>query len=147
MSWFWSKFSLFKKCRTIKISRIYTISLAKISTCWVCVLDHWLNYSVEAKTRIRNSLINCRFVKLFINYHRVAKANFIFCITCSSIWLSADHLIHISSSCIYNTWLWNSTMATTILLHYLILFRLGFSDYILLVLNWLWCCRSSYHTY
>jgi hypothetical protein len=60
--------------------------------------------------------------------------------------LSTNHLIHISSSCINNTWLWNSTMAIAILLNYLILFRLSFSHYILLISNWLRCCWSCYHS-
>lgn len=141
-----SKFSMFEKCRSIEISRIYTISLTKISTSRVCALHHRLNYSVEAKTGIRNSLINCWFVKFFINYHRIAKAGFIFWITCSPVWLSPNHLIHISSSCINNTWLWNSTMAITILLNYLILFRLSFSHYILLISSWLRCCWSCYNS-
>jgi len=143
MSRLWSKFALFEKSRTIEISRIYTISLTKISTSWVCVLHHGLNRSVKAKTWIRNSLINIWL--LFINYHGITKANFIFWIT--SIWNSTNHLIHISSCCIYNTWLRNSTMATTILLNYLILFRLRFNHYILLVCNWLGCCRSWCHSY
>ena len=147
MSRLWSKFTLFEKSRTIEISRIYAISLTKISTGWVCVLHHGLNHSVEAKTGIRNSLINSWFVKLFINYHGITKANFIFWITCSSIWNSTNHLIHTSSCCIYNAWLRNSTITTTILLHYLILFRLRFSHYILLVCNWLGCCRSWCHSY
>ena len=121
--------------------------MTKISISCVCVLHHWLNCSVETKAGIRNSLINSWFVKLFINYHGIAKASFIFWITCSSIWLSTNHLIHISSSCINNTWLWNSTMATTILLYYLILFCLVFMNYIWLVLNWLGCCRSCHHSY
>lgn len=126
MSRFGSKFSMFEKRRTIQISWIYTISLTKISTSWVCVLHHRLNNSVKAEIRIRNSLINCWFVKFFINYHRITKASFIFWITCSPIWLSTNYLIHITSSCINNAWLWNPTMAITILLNYLILFRLSF---------------------
>ena len=108
-----SKFSMFEKCRSIEISRIYTISLTKISTSRVCALHHRLNYSVEAKTGIRNSLINCWFVKFFINYHRIAKAGFIFWITCSPVWYSTNHLISISCSLIYIYRLWNSSVTTT----------------------------------
>ncbi len=141
-----SKFSMLEKRRTVEISRIYTISLTKISTSWVCVLHHRLNYSVKTKTRIRNSLINCWFVKFFINYHRIAETGFIFWVTCSPVRLSTDHLIHIPSSCINNTWLWNTAMAITILLGYLNLFRLSFSHYILLIRNWLRSCWSSNHS-
>ena len=131
MSRLWSKFTLFEKSRTIEISRIYAISLTKISTGWVCVLHHGLNHSVEAKTGIRNSLINSWFVKLFINYHGITKANFIFWITCSSIWNSTNHLIHTSSCCIYTTWLWNSSIAATCTLYNSNLFSLWFHNRVL----------------
>jgi len=105
-----SKFSMLEKRRTVEISRIYTISLTKISTSWVCVLHHRLNYSVKTKTRISNSLINCWFVKFFINYHRIAEASFIFWITCSSVRLSTDYLINITCICINISRLWNSSV-------------------------------------
>lgn len=126
-----SKFSMFEKRRTIEISRIYTIFLNKISSTWICVLHHRLNYSVEAKTGIRNSLINSRFFKLFINYHRIAKAGFIFWVACSSVWLSTNHLISISCSWIYINRLWNSSVTTTCTWDNSILFSFLFHYWIL----------------
>ena len=105
--------------------------MTKISTSWVCVLHHALNYCVEAKTRIRNSLINRWLVKCFINNHGIAKTNFIFWITCPSIWLSPNYLIHISSCCIYTTWLSNSRITATCVLNNSVLFTLRFHNWVL----------------
>jgi len=105
-----SKFSMLEKRRTVEISRIYIIFLNKISSTWICILHHRLNYIVWSKTIILYSLINRRFVKFFINYHRIAEASFIFWITCSSVRLSTDYLINITCICINISRLWNSSV-------------------------------------
>lgn len=122
---------MFEHSWIIEISRVYTISLTKISTSWVCVLYHALNYCVESKTRIRNSLINRWLVKCFINNHGITKTNFIFWITCPSIWLSPNKLIDISSCCIYTTWFSNSWITAASILINSILFTLRFYNWVL----------------